>query len=324
MLSKELERTLHRTLEYANELHHEFATLEHFLAALTEDHEAIPVLLACGADPDRLRREVRDYVDNELANLVAESEGDDAKPTASFQRVLQRAAILVQSSGKEDVTGANALVAMFAESESHAAYFLHEHKITRSDVINYINSVPAVPRRSHSKTSIIRNYLSTYGEFTVTPPTDFSKKIFISYCHKDLRWISRLEVHMRPIVDAGLVVHWDDRKIKPGSKWRDEIRLAIDASSIAILMISADYLASEFITKKEIPPLLKAAEERGCQILPIILSPCRFLRTPSLAEFQAVNSASRPLSAMRSHQSEAVFVRVAETIEDFLRLAGKQ
>jgi hypothetical protein len=125
---------------------------------------------------------------------------------------------------------------------------------------------------------------------------------------------------LKPIVDADLVARSDDRKIKPGSKWRDEIRLAIDAASIAILMISADYLASEFITKNEIPPLLKAAEERGCQILPIILSPCRFLRTPSLAEFQAVNPASRPLSAMSAHEREALFVRVAETIEDFLRV----
>jgi hypothetical protein len=136
--------------------------------------------------------------------------------------------------------------------------------------------------------------------------------------------VSRLEVHLQPIVDAGLVVHWDDRKIKPGNKWRDEIRMAIDAASVAILMISADYLASEFVTTNEIPPLLKAAEERGCQILPIILGPCRFLRTPSLAEFQAVNSASRPLNAMKAHQSEAVFAQMAETIEDyFLRLSGR-
>jgi ATP-dependent Clp protease ATP-binding subunit ClpA len=116
MLSRELEATLHRSLRYANERHHQYATLEHLLGALTEDPEAIPVLLACGADVDRLRREVLNYLDNELANLV-DADSDDAKPTASFQRVLQRAAIHVQSSGREEVTGANVLVAIFAERE---------------------------------------------------------------------------------------------------------------------------------------------------------------------------------------------------------------
>src|SRR5438270_703774 len=119
VLSRNLEKSLHRALAHANERHHEYATLEHLLLALTEDQDAISVLRACSVDLDRLRREVLTYVDNELTNLVA-SHSEDAKPTASFQRVLQRAAIHVQSSGREEVTGANVLVAMFAERESHA------------------------------------------------------------------------------------------------------------------------------------------------------------------------------------------------------------
>ena len=143
-------------------------------------------------------------------------------------------------------------------------------------------------------------------------------KIFISYCHQDSKWIARLDVHLKPLADASSVMHWDDRKIKPGSKWREEIRLAIDAASIAILMISADYLASEFITENEIPPLLKAAEERGCRILPIILSPCGFLKSRGLAQFQPINLVSRPLSGMNHHDRETPFARVAETIEGLL------
>src|ERR1700689_609099 len=123
VLSRNLEKSLHRALAYANERRHEYATLEHLLLALTEDQDAVAVLRACSVDLDRLRREVLTYVDNELGNLVA-SHTEDAKPTASFQRVLQRAAIHVQSSGREEVTGANVLVAMFAERESHAVYFL--------------------------------------------------------------------------------------------------------------------------------------------------------------------------------------------------------
>jgi ATP-dependent Clp protease ATP-binding subunit ClpA len=138
MLSPDLEQTLHRALAYANGRRHEFATLEHLLLALTEDQDAIAVLRACGVDIERLRRDVSEYVENELSNLVT-GHIDDAKPTASFQRVLQRAAIHVQSSGREQVTGANVLVAMFAERESHAVYFLQEQEMSRLDAVNYIS-----------------------------------------------------------------------------------------------------------------------------------------------------------------------------------------
>ncbi len=138
MLSPNLEQTLHRALAYANSRRHEFATLEHLLLALTEDQDALAVLRACGVDVERLRRELTEYIENELANL-ATGHIDDAKPTASFQRVLQRAAIHVQSSGREQVTGANVLVAMFAERESHAVYFLQEQEMSRLDAVNYIS-----------------------------------------------------------------------------------------------------------------------------------------------------------------------------------------
>jgi ATP-dependent Clp protease ATP-binding subunit ClpA len=138
VLSGNLEKSLHRALACANERRHEYATLEHLLLSLAEDQDAVAVLRACGVNLDRLRREVLNYVDSELANLVA-AHSDDAKPTASFQRVLQRAAIHVQSSGREEVTGADVLVAMFAERESHAVNFLQEQDMTRFDAVNYIN-----------------------------------------------------------------------------------------------------------------------------------------------------------------------------------------
>ncbi len=138
MLSANLEQTLHRALGYANERRHEYATLEHLLLALTEDGDAVAVLRACGVELDRLRGEIQDYIDNELSNLITAQLGD-AKPTAGFQRVLQRAAIHVQSSGREEVTGANVLVAMFSERESHAVYFLQEQEMSRLDALNYIS-----------------------------------------------------------------------------------------------------------------------------------------------------------------------------------------
>src|SRR5271156_2050899 len=136
--SRNLEQSLHRALAVANERHHEYATLEHLLLSLTEDSDAAAVLRACSVDLEVLRKNLRDYIDQELDNLVSDGR-EDAKPTAGFQRVIQRAVIHVQSSGREEVTGANVLVAIFAERESHAAYFLQEQDMTRYDAVNYIS-----------------------------------------------------------------------------------------------------------------------------------------------------------------------------------------
>ncbi|MGC1110182.1 MAG: ATP-dependent Clp protease ATP-binding subunit ClpA [Methylovirgula sp.] len=136
--SRNLEQTLHRALAVANERHHEYATLEHLLLSLTEDSDSAAVLRACSIDLELLRKNLRDYIDQELDNLVGDGR-EDAKPTAGFQRVIQRAVIHVQSSGREEVTGANVLVAIFAERESHAAYFLQEQDMTRYDAVNYIS-----------------------------------------------------------------------------------------------------------------------------------------------------------------------------------------
>lgn len=136
--SRSLEQALHRALALANERHHEYATLEHLLLALVDDQDAAAVMRACSVDLDMLRRNLVDYIDAELTNLVTDGR-DDSKPTAGFQRVIQRAVIHVQSSGREEVTGANVLVAMFAERESHAAYFLQEQDMTRYDAVNYIS-----------------------------------------------------------------------------------------------------------------------------------------------------------------------------------------
>ncbi len=136
--SRSLEQALHRALALANQYHHEFATLEHLLVALTDDPDAAAVMRACGVDIALLKRNLTHYIDEELLTLVSHN-GDDAKPTAGFQRVIQRAVIHVQSSGREEVTGANVLVAIFAERESHAAYFLQEQDMTRYDAVNYIS-----------------------------------------------------------------------------------------------------------------------------------------------------------------------------------------
>ena len=136
--SRSLEQALHRALALAGERRHEYATLEHLLLALVDDQDAAAVMRACNVEIDTLKRSLVDYVDTELSNLTGDGR-QDAKPTAGFQRVIQRAVIHVQSSGREEVTGANVLVAIFAERESHAAYFLQEQDMTRYDAVNYIS-----------------------------------------------------------------------------------------------------------------------------------------------------------------------------------------
>ena len=136
--STSLEKALHQALTLANERAHEYATLEHLLLALLDDKDAAAVMRACNVNVKQLRQTITEYVDSELENLITGYD-EDAKPTSGFQRVIQRAVIHVQSSGREEVTGANVLIAIFAERESHAAYFLQEQDMTRYDAVNYVS-----------------------------------------------------------------------------------------------------------------------------------------------------------------------------------------
>jgi ATP-dependent Clp protease ATP-binding subunit ClpA len=148
MLSRNLEQTLHRSLSLASERRHEYATLEHLLLGLADDSDAATVLRACGVDLDKLRADLSEFLDKDLAGLATDRPGDP-KPTAGFQRVVQRAAIHVQSSGRDEVTGANVLVALFSERESHAVYFLQLQDMTRLDAVNFIShGIAKAPGRS--------------------------------------------------------------------------------------------------------------------------------------------------------------------------------
>lgn len=152
MLSRNLEQTLHRALNLANERHHESATLEHLLLALCDDQDAMAVLRSCGISIADLRDGIERFLDSELTYLINRN-AEESKPTTAFQRVLQRAAIHVQSSGREEVTGANVLVALFSERESHAVFFLQEQDMTRFDAVNYIShGIAKVPGQSQTKT----------------------------------------------------------------------------------------------------------------------------------------------------------------------------
>lgn len=145
-------------------------------------------------------------------------------------------------------------------------------------------------------------------------PTDPGRqrtRVFISYSHRDARWLSRLQAHLMPLArDFGIDL-WDDTKIKSGMNWRQAINDAMQTAKVAILLVSADFLASEFIVKNELPPLLAAASNEGTLILPVILSPSMFLHLPSLSQYQTVNDPATPLMSMPKGKQEKVLNDIA-------------
>ncbi len=142
------------------------------------------------------------------------------------------------------------------------------------------------------------------------------RSVFISYSHQDKSWLERLRVHLKPLERDLKIDIWDDSEIAPGSRWRDEIKAELNSARVAILLISADFLASDFISNNELPSLLLAAEKDGARILPVIVSPCRYSHHQELSQLQAVNSGSRALIKLEKYEQEEILVQVAELIEE--------
>jgi hypothetical protein len=142
--------------------------------------------------------------------------------------------------------------------------------------------------------------------------------VFIAYSHRDKRFLKELRTHLAPYIRLEAVQVWDDTMIRPGMKWRQEITNALQSAKIAILLVSPDFLASDFIARNEIPPLLKSAAQNGLKILPVILRPCAFLAT-ELAQFQAINAPSNPLSSMKPGERDNVWVSVATSVQKLLQ-----
>ncbi|MCB1334472.1 MAG: AAA family ATPase, partial [Roseivivax sp.] len=181
--SNTLEQAIHAALALANARSHEFATLEHLLLALIDEPDAVRVMKACSVDTEELRTTLVEFIDEDLSNLETDIEGSEAVPTAAFQRVIQRAAIHVQSSGRTEVTGANVLVAIFAERESNAAYFLQEQDMTRYDAVNFIaHGVAKDPAYGESRP--VSGTTESEEEATQAPETgpDPKESALAKYC----------------------------------------------------------------------------------------------------------------------------------------------
>jgi hypothetical protein len=151
----------------------------------------------------------------------------------------------------------------------------------------------------------------------MTPPGGPSS-VFVSYSHRDQEWLERLQVHLKPLERAGTLAIWDDTRIAAGQAWNEEIRRALAEAAVAVLLVSADFLASDFIAGQELPPLLEATERHGIPVLPLFLSPCRIASVPALERLQGLNSPDRPLIGLGRTEQEALFVRLAEAVHAVL------
>ena len=324
MISGNLEKSLHSAFVNARTRRQEFISVEDLLLCLLDDLDAKPVLLACAANIEDLRTALI-----AIAAAIPKVKGReevDTQPTVGFQRAIQRSIMHVQStgSGRKEVTGANVLVAIFGEKDSKAVELLHGQGVTRLDLVNYI--AHGIPKETSNETAeeafieITTDLVSSAKDVTrvgnkvAAAAATKGLRLFISYSHSDTDCLTRLLVHLKPLERQGLVDCWSDKKIRAGDKWKSQLTSNLEFAAVAILLVSADFLASDFIVNNELPPLLMKAEANGLRILPVILKPCGFHRDKVLQSFQAMNDPSVPLLGLSLIHQEALYDRVAEEV----------
>jgi nucleoside 2-deoxyribosyltransferase len=165
--------------------------------------------------------------------------------------------------------------------------------------------------------------LASVSASTAVPATKLTgtrDSVFFSYSHADATYLDRMLIHLRPVERSGALALWSDTKLQAGDRWKDEIRAALGKARLAVLLISADFLASDFIATDELPPLLATAEAEGARVIPVIVKPSRFLRDDSLVRFQALNDPQLPLIRMSEADREELYAKLAEIIEKELGL----
>jgi hypothetical protein len=321
LLSIELETCLNLAFQEARKRHHAFMTAEHVLWGLAQAPSLVPFWAAFGVKADKLQASLIEFMDSTIPPLDGEAE---VQPTLGLQKTLQRAVFHVQSSGKHEVTPANVLIALFSEKGSHAWYSLVDAGITRLDAVYYFKGLRSGLVHAGSEKKTFQEELEDLETLDIKGRNVASStpRLFISYSHADRQCLERLLIHLRPLERAKLIACWSDTNIRTGDKWRKEIQKNIDEAAIAILLVSADFLASEFIVNNELPPLLMGAEARGVRILPVILKPCGFVRDRVLSNFQCANDPKLPLLGLGHIEQEALYNQIADAIVEELNQRG--
>ena len=163
----------------------------------------------------------------------------------------------------------------------------------------------------------------TGGDMVTRPEKAKRNGLFISYSHQDKDWLTKVQPHIEVLEKMGIAVNlWDDTQIKAGMRWKEEIEKALASAKVAVLLVSTDFLNSDFISRDEVPALLKAAQEDGATILPLILKPCLYTSYPDLKEYQAVNDPSKPLSTLRKSEQDKILVALSQRIIELMKQSG--
>jgi hypothetical protein len=242
---------------------------------------------------------------------------------------------LMSSLVKEEIESASIVIADISDLNSQVTFEIGIARALNKPIILMAFSSKDIPFElsayrvllygNYSKTDFKNKLFSSIKEAIDSPlknsPDQIEIKknsngnVFISYSHKDTEYLARLLVHLKPLENEGKIIVWKDTDLRAGDKWKDEIQKALDRSNAAVLLISADFLASDFIIKNELPPLLSMAEEKGTKIIPVILKPCRFARDKLLQIFQAINDPSKPMVKLNEGEQEAVYDNICSEIE---------
>lgn len=315
MFSKSLENLIGQCYKRSREMRHQYMMVEDLLLGLLDDPDTANAIKFLDGDIKKLRSELVSFIAQN--NNVLTDDDADTVPTLGFQRVLQRAVYHVQSSGLPEVNPLRTLVAIYGEKDSYAVKVLHDEEITRLDIVNYVVHGTG---KIQPPTSI-----ETIKRIRDTPPVQVAKnpksplRLFVSYAHSDSACLDRLLVHLKPHERRSKIEFWSDKRLRPGDKWRKEISQNIDGAAVAVLLVSADFLASEFIANQELPPLLSKAEAAGTRIIPVIVKPCGFVREESLQSFQCINDPKRPLLGLSEIEQEHLYDRIAAEIHNELK-----
>jgi hypothetical protein len=262
---------------------------------------------------------------NERVDIVGPSFGSSTPTAHAIREQIAGIDMLVA-----DVSGSNANVMLeigfaqalgkplllLARDSADIPFNLRDHPFLLYELSGYSFLVPRIADALNSAFVVPETGSKRRG------PSP--KKVFISYSHADSAYLQRILVHLRPLERAGLIDPWSDTRLHAGDRWREEIRAGLEKAGAAILLISADFLASEFIATDELPPLLHAAEERGTRIIPIILKPSGFVRDHSLSMFQALNDPATPVIGMVEADREALYAKLADVLAQDIHVADDE
>ena len=314
---------------------------EHVESLVTKMFGSTPMLAAFKIANERFRTDIQ-RLRPSLNVLFVLSDGDPTDDDGDFNSILSEVRILKKQGVKiiscyvtdSDITEMRQLYAEPQDSWPSGAKLMCKAASTlptelgfQSHLTEYNWSFPNDARlfcqvnQSELLTEFMELVISPFGRSqggSVEHLTDEEKaSIFISYCHKDAKWVERLSVHLAPLVRGGDLMLWSDQAIEPGEPWREGIQNALESASAAILIVSADFLASEFISSVELPLLLERAREEGIRIYPVVVSPCRF-KESEIAVFQAPHNPTQTLEGLSQPEAEEALVTLSRAVESHI------